>query len=57
MLTIKERGCDEEKEEEKRGRDNHLNRSSSASHLICSSEDLITSNSLLISFAYFAAIK
>jgi len=35
--------------------DNRLNSSSSASHLICFGEDLITPNSLLISFAYFAA--
>jgi hypothetical protein len=37
--------------------DNRLNSSSSASHLICLGENLITPNSLLISFAYFAAIK
>lgn len=45
-LKLTARGC------------NHLNSSSSASHLICfSKKDLITSNSLLILFVYFAVIK
>lgn len=35
----------------------HWNSSSGASHLISFVEDLITFNSLLISFDYFAAIK